>query len=142
MTTRLDRIVELQARRVTRDSFGSEIEGWSEIDKVWANVDQTGVSENFENESNRAVALRNSTIRIRWRDDVQETSRVVYDGLAWDIKGIGEVGYRRELELFCQTDVHRPGVTFTPVTDAGRILWGARTLVTWGSGTDLIWRGI
>ena len=138
----LDRIVELQARRVTSDSFGSEIEGWSEIDKVWAKVNQTGVSENFENESNRAVALRNSTIRIRWRDDVQETSRVVYDGFPWDIKGIAEIGYRRELELFCQTDVHRPGVSFTPVTDAGRILWGARTLVTWGGGTDIIWRGI
>ena len=81
------------------------------------------------------VAIRNSTIRIPWRDDVQETSRVVYDGLPWDIKGIVKIGFRRELELICQTDVHRPGVTFTPVTDAGRILWGARTLVTWGSAT-------
>ena len=58
-------------------------------------------------------------------DDVQETSRVVYDGFPWDIKGIAELGRRRELELICQTDVHRPGVTFTPVIDAGRILWGA-----------------
>ena len=141
MTTRRNHIVELQARRVTRDSFGSEIEGWSEIDKVKANVNQTGVSENFENESNRAVALRNATIRIRERDDVDETARVIFDSLPWDIKGIAKVG-RRELELICQTDVHRPGVTFTPEIDAGRILWGARTLVTWGGGTDIIWRGI
>ena len=34
-------------------NFGSEIEGWSEIDKVWANVNQTGVSEDFENDANR-----------------------------------------------------------------------------------------
>ena len=142
MTIRLDRIVELQARRVTRDSFGSEIERWSEIDKVWANVNQTGTSERFENESNRNVALRNSTIRIRWRDDVQETSRVVYDALPWDIKGIAQIGHRRELELFCQTDVGRPGVNFTPVVDQGRVLWGADTLVTWAGDTDIIWRGI
>ena len=142
MTTRLDRIVELQSRTVTRDSYGGEIVSWSEIDKVWANVNQTGVSENFENESNRDIALRNSTIRIRWRDDVRESGRVVYDGFPWDIKGIAELGYRRELELFCQTDVHRPETAFTPVTDAGRILWGANTLVTWGGGTEIIWRGI
>ena len=111
----LDRIVELQSRTVMRDSYGGEIVSWSEIDKVWAHVNQTGVSENFENESDRVIALRNATIRIRWRDDVQETSRVVYDGFPWDIKGIGEIGYRRELELFCQTDVHRPVASFTPV---------------------------
>ena len=138
MTTRLDRIVELQSRTVTRDSYGGEIVSWSEIDKVWANVNQTGVSENFENESNRDIALRNSTIRIRWRDDVRESGRVVYDGFPWDIKGIAELGYRRELELFCQTDVHRPETAFTPVTDAGRILWGANTLVTWGGDTEII----
>ena len=86
----LDRIVELQERRVTRDNFGSEVVSWSEIDKVWANVKQTGTSEDFENDANRAVALRNATIRIRWRGDVQETSRVVYDGFPWDIKGIAE----------------------------------------------------
>ena len=141
--TRLDRIVELQSRTVTRDPiYGSEIVSWSEIDKVWANVHQTGVSENFENDANRKIALRNSTFRIRWRDDVQETSRVVYDGFPWDIKGIAELGRRRELELICQTDVHRPGVMFTPVVDAGRVLWGANTLVTWGGDTEIIWRGI
>ena len=141
-TGRLDRIVELQERRITRDAFGSEVESWSEIEKVWANVNQTGVSEDFENESNRAVALRNSTIRILWRSDVQETSRVVYDGFPWDIKGIAEIGFRRELELICQTDVHRDEVLFTPVVDQGRVLWGMNTLVTWGSDSDLIWRGI
>ena len=142
MPTRLDRIVELQARRVTRDALGGEVEGWSEIDKVWANVDQTGTSEDFENDANRDVALRNSTIRIRWRDDVQESSRVIYDGFPWDIKGIAELGFKRELELICQTDVDRPEVAFTPVIDVGRILWGARMLVTWGGDTDIIWRGI
>ena len=138
----LDRIVELQERRVTRDNFGSEVVSWSEIEKVWANVKQTGTSEDFENNADRDVALRNATIRIRWRSDLQETSRVVYDGFPWDIKGIAEVGRRRELELLCQTDVHHPMVAFTPVVDRGRVLWGGNTLVTWGDATDIIWRGI
>ena len=74
--------------------------------EVWANVNQTGVSEKFNNDANRTVARRNATMRIRWRDDVAETSRVIYDGLAWDIEGIARLGRRRELELFCQTDVN------------------------------------
>ena len=138
----MDRIVELQERSVTRDPFGSQVVSWSEIEKVWAHVNQTGTSEDFENDADRDVALRNATIRVRWRDDVQETGRVVYDGLPWDIKGIAEIGYRRELELHCQTDVHHPMTAFTPVVDQGRVLWGADTLVTWGGDTDIIWRGI
>ena len=150
MTSRLDRIVELQARRVTRDSFGSEIEGWSEIDKVWANVNQTGVSENFENESNRAVALRNSTIRILWRSDVQETSRVVYDDLAWDIKGISEIGFRRELELIL-SDGRSPARgnvllrLLTPAASFGALahwLLGAAVLRSFGGVSSGGWRDI
>ena len=99
MPRRLDRIIELQRLVLTRGDFGDAVESWSEIDKVWANVNQTGVSEDFENAADRDVALRNATIRIRWRDDLQESSRVIYDGFPWDIKGIGELGYRRELEL-------------------------------------------
>ena len=102
----LNRIILLQSRVKTRDAFGSEIEGFVDLAKVWANVNQTGTSEKFNNDAKRTVALRNATMRIRWRDDVSETSRVVYDGLAWDIEGIARLGRRRELELFCQTDVN------------------------------------
>ena len=35
---RFNRIVQLQRRTVTRDSFGGEIESWSEVEKVWASV--------------------------------------------------------------------------------------------------------
>ena len=80
---------------------------WDDIDEVWASVKQTGTSENFEFDAARKVALRNATIRIEWRDDVDEAARVIFDNLPWDIKGIAEVGHRRQLELFCQTDVHR-----------------------------------
>ena len=138
----LDRIVELQSLRETRDRFGGVVESWREIEKVWASVRQTGTSENFQNDADRAIALRNATMRIRWREDVQETGRVVYDGLPWDIKGIAEVGFRRELDLICQTDVDRGPVAFTVEVDQGRVLLGGNTLVTWAGDTDIIWRGI
>ena len=108
---RLNRIIRIQSRVKTRDAYGSEIEAWVDVAEVWANVNQTGTSEKFNNDAKRMVALRNATIRIRWRDDVAETSRVIYDGLAWGIAGIARLGRRRELELFCQTDVNaRPAL--------------------------------
>ena len=75
---RLNRIIRIQSRVKTRDAYGSEIEAWVDVAEVWANVNQTGTSEKFNNDAKRMVALRNATMRIRWRDDVAETSRVIY----------------------------------------------------------------
>ena len=111
---RFNRIVELQERTVTHDSYGSEVESWSEIAQVWASVTQTGTSENFENNANRNVPKRSAQITIRWRPDVRETWRVIHVGLIWDIKGIAEIGRRAGLNLFCSTDASRkvsPGVS-------------------------------
>lgn len=139
-----DRRIEIQAQSVTRDNFGDKIIGWNKLALVWARVTQTGVSEDFSNENEREIALRNARFRIRYRADVDETMRIVYDGLPWDIEGIGEWGRRAELELHCQTDVHRPMVSFTPLDPSliGRITWGADTLITWGGDEVINWNAI
>ena len=114
---RLDRIVTIQRRVVTRDpAFGGEIENWVDLAEVWASVRPTASSEKFAKESNRVLPLRLVTIRIRWRDDVRETMRVIYNGFLWDIKGRGEIGFRRFLDLFCVTDTSRR----VPVEAPGR----------------------
>ena len=95
----LDRIVSIEKPTVARDSFGSEIRKWIELAEVWANVRPAGAEERYRQESNKEQALRRAKMRIRYRDDVYEVYRVVYDGLIWDIEGIDEVGFRRELEL-------------------------------------------
>ena len=87
---RFNRIVQLQRRSVSRDNFGSEIEEWSEVAKVWASVNQTGTSEDFKNDANRNLALRSARITIRWRPDVTELWRLLYNGLIWAIEGLAE----------------------------------------------------
>lgn len=111
----LDRIITIQDPVVTRDGFGGETVNYANLAEVWADVDQTGVSEDFENDANRERALRNAKMRIHWRGDIDERMRVVYDGLGWDIEGIAEIGFRRYLELTCQTDTGRM-VTTHPLT--------------------------
>ena len=101
------RMVDIQRQSVTRDSFGGQRESWVSVAKSWAHVQQTGVSERFENDAARKIPARFAKFRIPWRDGINETARVVYDGLAWDIEGIAEIGRRRELELTCRTDASR-----------------------------------
>ena len=113
---RLDRIIAIEKPVIARDVFGGELVSWAEVAKAWAHVNQTGVSERFEQGSEREQALRHARMRIRWRGDVDETMRVVYDGYAWDIEGIGELGYRRELELHCRADVDGPPVSASILT--------------------------
>ena len=104
---RFNRIVQLQRAEIARDSFGGTIETWVDVAEVWASVNQTGVSEKFENDANRAIAKRSAQITIRWRPGVLETMRVIHAKLIWDIEGIAEIGRREGLKLFCQTDVSR-----------------------------------
>ena len=101
------RIVDLQRQSVQRDSFGGEVVTFVSFANSWAHVQQTGVSESFSNDAAREIPARFAKIRIHWRDGIDETMRVVYDGLAWDIEGIAEIGRRRELELTVQTDPSR-----------------------------------
>ena len=120
MTTgRLDRIIEIQRRAVTRDSFGGEIETWVKLDTVWAHVNQTGADEKFENESHRERATRDARMAIHYRDDIDETMRVIYDERAWDIRGIAELGFRHKLELLAQADISGVRYPFTGFTVMG-----------------------
>ena len=105
MTTGLDRIVSIERPTIARDSFGGEIKTWLELAEVWANVRPITGQERFQQESNREQSLRRAKMRIRYRDDVYETYRVVYDSFTWDIEGIDELGFRRELELSLSADV-------------------------------------
>ena len=118
----LNRIVSIEKPTVARDSFGSEILTWGELAEVWANVRPAGAEERYRQESNKEQSLRRAKMRIRYRDDVYETYRVVYDGFNWDIEGIYEIGFRRELELSISADVSRAvnqAVDIEPDLDVG-----------------------
>ena len=119
MPTRLDRIIEIQRLVVTRGDFGDEVEDWVELDTVWAHVNQTGADEAFEDSADREEVTRDARMEIRYRHDIDETMRVIYDELAWDIRGIAEFGYRDRLELLCQAEIGNQRFPFTGFTVMG-----------------------
>ena len=114
-----NRVIAIQERVVTRDRFGGEVETWVDLTEVWARVNQTGVSENFDNNANLEHAVRNAQIDILYREDVDETMRVIYQQHAWDIEGIGELGYKHELRLFCRTAIGGTRFIPTPISIRG-----------------------
>ena len=117
--SRIDPFIEIQRRVVVRDSFGSEVETWVKVDTVQARINQTGADEAFRNEANREQATRDARMTILWRDDLDETMRVIFRERAWDIRGIAEIGFRNKLELLAQADIGGMVHPFTGFTVMG-----------------------
>lgn len=96
-SARLDRRVTVQQRVLTRDTYGSEIESWTERCVVWGQrLDTTG-REYFTAAERRAEGT--AKFRLRYRDDLEVTDRLVCEGVTYDIQNIAELGRREGLEI-------------------------------------------
>lgn len=93
----LDRRIVIQQRTDTRDAAGEPIPTWSVLDTVWAALEPLQGQELIE--AQETNAKRKARFRIRYRTDVTEKMRVVWDGETWDINAISEIGRRVGLEL-------------------------------------------
>lgn len=98
---RLDRLVALQSQAVSVGANGERKAGaWSTYASVWAEERQITAREAMTGKTEQA--MRAMAFIIRWRSDVTERHRVVYDGAAYDITGIREIGRREALELLTE----------------------------------------
>ena len=93
----LDRRITIQ-HEVTGSGFGA-VTTWEDLDEVWCSFMRPTAQEIYRNESNREQATQTASFRIRYRADVTEDMRIVFDGHNWDIEGILEVGRRDKLDL-------------------------------------------
>jgi SPP1 family predicted phage head-tail adaptor len=95
----LDQRVTLQSRSVTTDAFGQDTITWVDIATVWAQCQAVRGREFFA----AAQVQQEQTIkvRIRYRSDVTQLTRLVWQGRAYDITGVVPVGRKEMLELMC-----------------------------------------
>ena len=85
----LNRLIEIEERGVTRDSFGAEVVKWIKLATVWAEKVQVKPAERFIKTSARTVNLSMAKFKILAREDVNELMRVIDDnGVTWDIQGL------------------------------------------------------
>ena len=106
---------------------------WLDVTTLWAQKMSKAVAERFVNAAELAEA--DAVFRIRWREGIEPTNRILDGTDAWNVIGIVEVEtHRRRDEMFVQVTriVPRDRVDAVAV-DADGLRWG-ETLLQWGSG--------
>ncbi|MBB5704635.1 SPP1 family predicted phage head-tail adaptor [Ochrobactrum daejeonense] len=93
----LDRRVTIERKTKTKTPTGSIVESWQAVTTVWAEIVKQSTSEFFtgygEAESQKTV------FRIRYRSDITTDDRISYNGTAYNLKDVSEIGRRDGLEL-------------------------------------------
>lgn len=89
---KMDRRITIQVATTTQNSYGEEIETWSDLSTVWAQFLPGGGSERFT--AQQVYAETQARFRIRWRGGITPLNRIQFDGKNWDILAVDEYGGR------------------------------------------------
>lgn len=94
---KLDRRITIERETETVKPSGSVVKAWTPVATVWAEVLQQTASEFFTGygEAETGTVI----FRVRYRPGIVTADRVSYDGVAYGIKEIKELGRRDALEL-------------------------------------------
>jgi head-tail adaptor len=92
----LDRIIKIQTRTTGLDLYGTVIDVWTTFATVRAQVLQYDTS-NWEGAP--PTTDTSITFRVYWLDNVTLEHRVLYEGQAFKIQKIKEIGRRAGLDL-------------------------------------------
>ena len=93
----MDRRITIEKNTTTRSDSGAEVESWSTLATVWAEVRAVGGGERFRGA--HIVAEATTSFVIRHRTDVTEKMRIQFDGDDYDIHVISEIGLREGLVI-------------------------------------------
>lgn len=94
---KLDRRITISVKTATRDTYGAEIIGWSTLATVWAEILPLSGREFFV--ASQFVPEAELKIRIRFREDFDETAKISYNNTDYDILHIAEIGRQDGLEI-------------------------------------------
>jgi SPP1 family predicted phage head-tail adaptor len=93
----MDRRITIEREAETVKPSGSVVKAWAPVATVWAEVLQQTASEYFTGygEAETGTVI----FRVRYCPGITSADRVTYDGTAYGIKEIKELGRRDALEL-------------------------------------------
>lgn len=97
---KLDRQITLERQTETVAASGAVSKAWATFATVRAEVVQQSATEYLTGLGD----AENNTVmfRIRYLAGVTTADRVTFEGTAYDLKEIAEIGRRRALELRCE----------------------------------------
>jgi SPP1 family predicted phage head-tail adaptor len=83
------------------NQLGEQIPSYATFATVWGEKKELSGSEQLL--AQQLSALKMTRFRIYWRNDVNNTCRVIVDGETYVVTAIAEIERRRWLDLTCQT---------------------------------------
>ena len=102
MIGKLDRKITVETKTTAKDSFGQEIDSWTELGTFWAQYKPRLNSAAAVADTASQVQFREvASFVLRYRSDLPDTARILFQGKTWIITQRGEVGgdRRRYMEL-------------------------------------------
>jgi len=96
----MDRRITIQQNTGQIDDYGQEIPQWSDLDEIWSQVVPLRGNERYA--AQQPGALSAMKFAIRYRSDVTEQMRILYDGRYYDITYIEELGRQDGLMLHAE----------------------------------------
>lgn len=96
---KLTKSITIERVTTTVDEYGTPIEGWATVATVRAQIIQSTTEEFMKGWGTSTEAA--IVFRIRHLDGITPADRVTYDGRAYDLKEIKELGRREGLDLRC-----------------------------------------
>lgn len=101
---KLDRRITFEERQTTQDAtYGTQMVTWADVVTVWAQVQDILPSRAEGVESNINMSRRPCRVRIRFREDLDSTMRIDFNGRKLRIvSGPVEMGRREALEFVAE----------------------------------------
>lgn len=96
----LDRWITIQAATHTVDEYGVPTAAWADVATVPAAVINRTAREALREQG--AQTTTRVGFRIRWLSGVQTDQRVLFEGRAYNVREVGEIGRRVGLDLICE----------------------------------------
>lgn len=96
-----DRRISLMHRTLAAaNAQGEQVPSWSTYATVWAQKLDGAGREAFV--AATVYADADFRFRIRYRSDILQTDRVLFEGISYDILTTSEIGRREGTEIFCR----------------------------------------
>jgi len=95
---KLDRTIVLERFEEAIDEFGTPSLAWSTVAILRAEIVREATSEVIRG---GVVDETTVTFRTRWIAGVTDADRINHEGVAFDVKGVSEIGRRKGLEIRC-----------------------------------------
>ena len=97
---KLNRLITIQRRDTTVNATGNEETTYTDLFQAWASMQPFRGKEITEGQE--IVASNFFVFKIRYDSRVKPKDRISYDGDLFDIKSVGQLGYREANELLAE----------------------------------------